>query len=174
MDGIHTADFWAFYKEKLITNSIIADFSRDKESLNGKWFYGIDQYDTCLRNMWWLENEYDSSGRPLPLDYSFDTWETCDIPCCWNMISEKLFLYEGGMVFTRKISYEEKKAGERVFIKFGGVNTKAVVFVNKKFMGMHEGGSTPFFIEITDVLQKENRIIVAVNNTRHPEDVPMS
>ncbi|MCL2222396.1 MAG: glycoside hydrolase family 2 [Oscillospiraceae bacterium] len=174
MDGIHTFDFWAFYREKLILNSVMADYSRKKESLNGTWHYGIDQYDTCLRNRWWTEVECDENGRALPLDYSFDEWETTEIPSCWNLKSEKLFLYEGGMVFTRKFPYEKHSEDERVFIKFGGINYKAAVFVNRTFLGMHEGGSTPFFIEATDVLKAEdNRIIVAVNNTRHPANVPM-
>jgi len=173
MDGIHTFDFWAFYREKLIINSVIADFSREKESLNGTWNYGIDQYDTCLRNRWWTEVEFDEGGRALPPDYSFDEWETMDIPSCWNLHSDKLFLYEGGMVYTRKFPYEKRTDDERVFIKFGAVNYKAAVFVNKTFLAMHEGGNTPFYVEVTDVLESENRIIVSVNNTRHPANVPM-
>ncbi|MCL2637972.1 MAG: glycoside hydrolase family 2 [Oscillospiraceae bacterium] len=178
-EGIHTADFWDFYKEKLIQDSVIADFSREKISLNGDWKYGIDQYDTCLRNRWWSEHEYDGGGRALPLDYSFDEWESVEIPCCWNLQSEKLFLYEGGMVYTRKFTtppispLEEGGVNERVFIKFGGVSGRAAVFVNKAFMGLHEGSSTPFCVEVTDVLQPENRILVAVNNTRRADGVPM-
>ncbi|MCL2627232.1 MAG: glycoside hydrolase family 2 [Oscillospiraceae bacterium] len=171
MDGIHSPDFWDFYKEKLIQDSVLTDFSRDKISLGGKWQYGIDQYDTCLRNRWWAEHEYDKDGRPLPLDYSFDTWETMHIPSCWNLENDRLFLYEGGMVFTRKFEY--KKQNERVFVKFGGVNYQAAVFINKTCLGLHEGGSTPFYIEITDVLQEDNRIIVSVNNTRRRDYVPM-
>jgi beta-glucuronidase len=170
--GIHTPDFWDFYKEKLIRDSVIADFSRVKETLNGEWQYGIDQYDTCLRNRWWCEHEYTQDGSALPLDYSFDNWESVTIPSCWNLHCEKLFLYEGGMVYTRRFKYE-KRVNERIFIKFGGVSGRAAVFVNKVFMGLHEGGSTPFYIEVTDVLQTENRILVAVNNTRRKEDVPM-
>jgi len=173
MEGILGSDFWAFYRKILIKGSVIADYSRVKESLNGKWHYGIDQYDTCLRNGWWTEVEYDEGGRALPLDYSFDEWETMDIPSCWNLHSDKLFLYEGGMVYTRKFSYEKHSTGERVFIKFGGVNYKAAVFLNQTYIGMHEGGSTPFYIEATENLQAENRIVVAVNNTRNPVNVPM-
>jgi len=39
-------------------------------------------------------------------------------------------------------------------------------------MGMHEGASTPFFVDVTDVLEDENRIIVVVNNTRKRTGVP--
>jgi len=171
MEGIHIPDFWDFYREKLVQDSVISDYSRNKESLNGSWHFGIDQYDTCLRNRWWAQYEYDN-GRPLPLDYSFDSWELMDIPSCWNLKEEKLFLYEGGMVFTRNFNFI-KEDDERVFVKFAAVNYQAAVFINKEFAGMHEGGSTPFFIEITKLLQQENRILVAVNNTRRKDYVPM-
>jgi len=173
MDGIHTPDFWDFYRKKLIQDSVISDYSREKQSLNGEWHYGIDQYDTCLRNRWWQQHEYDKDGRPLPLDYSFDTWDKMKVPSCWNLWSEKLFNYEGGMVFTREFKVNKLGKNKRIFIKFGGVNYQVAIFVNKTYLGMHEGGSTPFYVEITDVIKENNRIVAAVNNTRRPEYVPM-
>jgi len=173
MEGIHTPDFWDYYREKLIQDSLIADYGREKESLGGAWHFGIDQYDTCLRNRWWEEHEYDDGGRPLPLDYSYDRWDKIQLPSCWNLHSEKLFLYEGGMVFTRNFTVRKNTDNKRIFIKFGGINYQAAVFVNKKYLGMHEGGGTPFFIEITDVAEDTNRIMIAVNNTRRREYVPM-
>jgi beta-glucuronidase len=172
-EGIHSEDFLSPYKQKIIRNSVIADYSRVKESLSGDWHFGIDQYDTCLRNKWWQEHERDKDNRALPLDYSFDKWETIAVPSCWNLQRKELFLYEGGMVYTRKFAHESAPLNERVFIKFGGVNYCAAVFINKTFMGFHEGGSTPFYIEVTDVLQADNRILVAVNNTRRADGVPM-
>ncbi|MCL2047902.1 MAG: glycoside hydrolase family 2 [Defluviitaleaceae bacterium] len=173
--GIHTTNFWDEFLAKPICNSHIADFGRDKEKLNGLWNYGIDQYDTCLRNRWFAEHTHDADGRALPQDCSFDSWETIPVPSCWNMQSERLFLYEGSVVYTRKFTYKQRRPdlGERVFLKFGGANYRAVIFVNKQYMGVHLGGSTPFYVEVTDVLQGENRVLVVVNNTRRSESVPM-
>ncbi|MCL2084780.1 MAG: glycoside hydrolase family 2, partial [Oscillospiraceae bacterium] len=170
-EGIHSTDFEAPYRAKLIRDTVIADYFRPKESLNGVWRYAVDQYDTCLRTRWFSARESDAEGRPLPLDFSFDAWETIKVPSCWNTQSEKLFLYEGTVVYTRTFSY--KNRGEkRVFLKFGGVNYQAAVFVNQTYMGMHLGGSTPFYVEITGVAQAENRIVAVVNNTRRPSNVP--
>jgi beta-glucuronidase len=60
-----------------------------------------------------------------------------------------------------------------VFLKFAGANYRTLVFLNKQYLGMHQGGSTPFFVEITDVIESENRLLVVVNNTRRPSNVPM-
>jgi len=172
VENIHLADFVAPYREKLIkSDSMVTDRYRKKESLNGQWQHCIDQYDNCLRAKWFKENYFDDDGRPFPLDFCFDSWDTISVPSCWNLHSDKLFLYEGSIVYTRRFRY--KNHGEdRVFIKFGGAAYETYVFVNKEYMGMHEGASTPFFIEVTDALQDENRIVVVVNNTRRRTNVP--
>ncbi|MDR2008071.1 MAG: glycoside hydrolase family 2 [Alphaproteobacteria bacterium] len=171
-EGIHATNYSDYYLDKRIKNSDITTISRKTEKLNGLWHYGIDQYDTCLRNKWFEEKKFDESGRAFPLDYSFETWEKMPIPCSWNMFEPKLFLYEGSMVFIREFSYENH-GEQRVFIKFGAANNKAIICLNQTYLGMHEGGSTPFTVEITHLLKKQNRILVVVNNTRSPEGVPM-
>ena len=172
LENIHLADYLAPYSEKLIkSDSMIADRYRTKESLNGMWRYCVDQYDTCLRAKWFEENYYDEDGRPFPLDFCFDTWETIKVPACWNLQDEKLFLYEGSIVYSRRFIYRNH-GEDKVFIKFGGAAYEAYVFVNKKYMGKHEGASTAFYIDVTDVLEDENRIVVVVNNTRKRTGVP--
>lgn len=64
--------------------TMIYDRFRKKESLNGMWNYAVDQYDTCISQKWYEEKYYDDGGNTLPVDYSFDRWETMNLPCCWN------------------------------------------------------------------------------------------
>lgn len=158
--------------KKAIAKTMLYDGMRKCQSLDGLWHYGIDQYDTCLRSKWYEENYYDEDGRQLPVDFSFDEWPVMQLPCCYNMIDRELFLYEGSMVFTRNFLFE-KKEGERAVLKIGAANYVCRVFLNKQFVGMHRGGSTPAYFDITEYVQKQNRIIITVDNTRHPWQVPM-
>ncbi|MDR2547489.1 MAG: beta galactosidase jelly roll domain-containing protein [Lachnospiraceae bacterium] len=169
-EGIHTDDYLAPYREKKLTYTLTTG-GRTKESLNGMWQFGIDQYDTCLRAKWFEETTHDADGRPLPRDYDFDSWEMMSVPSCWNLHAERLFLYEGSIVYTRRFRYENH-GEKRVFLQFGGAAYAAYVFVNGKYMGMHEGASTPFSVDVTDVLATDNRIIVVVNNERKRTNVP--
>ena len=157
---------------KATAKTMLYDGMRKRQSLDGLWHYGIDQYDTCLRSKWYEENYYDGDGRQLPVDFSFDEWPVMQLPCCYNMIDRELFLYEGSMVFTRKFLFE-KKDGERAVLKIGAANYVCRVFLNKQFVGMHRGGSTPAYFDITEYVEKQNRIIITVDNTRHPWQVPM-
>lgn len=162
------------YFEKMTTaDSMIFDRFRKKESLNGHWHYAVDQYDTFLRQKWFSEIHYDEGGNTLPVDYSFDEWELMDLPCCWNTTDRMYMLYEGSMVFTRKFIYAKQGADERMFLKIGAANYICRVFVNKKYVGMHRGGSTPCYFDITDYLEQDNRIILQVDNTRRSSQVPM-
>lgn len=169
---INLEDYLGEYEDKQATvEDLIFDRSRKKESLNGLWHYAVDQYDTCIRQHWFVERYTDQNGFTMPVDYSFDEWPTIQLPCCWNTQSERFELYDGSMVFTRKFRYEAQTK-EKVFLKIGAANYICRVFLNKEYVGMHRGGSTPAYFDVTDLLQTENRIIIQADSTRRPEQVP--
>jgi len=171
-ENIHDEDYKIKYKSPVIGyQDMIYDNGRKKESLNGYWNFCIDQYDTFLRAEWYKEEEKDEGGRDLPLDYDFDQWEKVYVPSCWNTQNPECFYYEGAAIYIRKFKYINK-GEKKVFIKFGAANYEAYIFINKKFLGYHEGGSTPFYIEVLDSLKDNNRLTVVVNNTRTKEHVP--
>ncbi len=169
---IYNNEYYSKYSHNLITYSnIIYDRFRTKEKLNGYWSFQVDPYDTFLRSEWFKEKVKDCEGRDIPCDFSYEDWEQVYVPACWNMVDEKYFYYEGTAVYTRNFKYVKRNEG-RVFIKFGAVNYECRIFINKQFIALHKGGATPFYIEVTDYLQKENRIHVVVNNIRRRENVP--
>lgn len=172
MSDIHLENYTEQYERKQSNaDTMIFDSGRKRISLNGEWQYAIDQYDTCLRQQWFKEKYYDENGNSFPVDYSFDQWPIMHLPCCWNTTNERFLLYDGSMVFTRKFSY--RKVGEEtVVLKIGAANYLCRVFLNGTYIGMHRGGSTPFYFNITDFLKAENRILVVVDSTRMAEQVP--
>lgn len=172
MSDIHLENYTEQYEGKQANvDTMLFDTGRPRESLNGEWQYAVDQYDTCLRQQWFKEKYYDENGYTLPLDYSFDEWPTMHLPSCWNVVRPEYMLYEGSMVYTRKFSYVKGKE-DRVVLKIGAANYLCRVFVNGTYVGMHRGGSTPAYWDITETLQENNRIILAVDNTRRAEQVP--
>lgn len=162
-----------YFEKKTTADSMIFDRFRKKESLNGHWHYAVDQYNTFLRQKWFNENYYDAGGNTLPVDFSFDEWELMDLPCSWNTTDRMYMLYEGSMVYTRKFIYARQSDDERMILKIGAANYICRVFINKKYVGMHRGGSTPCYFDITDYLEHDNRIFLQVDNTRRHEQVPM-
>ena len=171
-EDIHLEDYTAQY-EALQATAADAVFTggRKTESLNGEWHYAVDQYDTCLRKKWFLEQERDAQGNTLPLDYSFDEWPLMALPASWNTVEREYLLYEGSMVFTRRFGYIPM--GEKhVVLRIGAANYICRVFLNGTYIGMHRGGSTPAFFDITDALKQDNRLLITVDDTRRPQQVP--
>jgi len=75
-----------------------------------------------------------------------------NLPVCWNLYEKELKLYDGSIVFTRKFEYIPKEENERVILKIGAANYLARVYLNKQFLGMHLGGSTPFILISLSIL----------------------
>lgn len=173
MSDIHLEDYTDQYEDRQATEeTMIFVGGRDRESLNGKWHYAVDQYDTCVRQKWFAERYVDEKGFTLPVDYSFDEWPQMDLPCCWNTFDEKYLLYEGSMVFTRRFEYSAHSVDEEVYLRIGAANYLIRVFLNGEYAGMHRGGSTPAFFRLTKMLKADNRIIIQADSTRRGEQVP--
>jgi len=172
LSDIHLENYTEQYEGKQAT---VADAvfmgGRETMSLNGTWKYAVDQYDTCLRQRWFRERYVDERGFTVPVDFSFDAWPEMDLPVCWNVVRPEFIIYDGSMVFTKKFTFEEAE-DEEVLLRIGAANYICRVFLNGVYIGMHRGGSTPAFFTVTEQLKKENRIIIAVDSTRRPEQVP--
>ena len=172
----------SFSQDNLLQNS----YSRKGVTLNGKWNYIVDVYETGFYNYRW--QPHDGSENPgagafytnaMPknkmdlVEYDFDTAPTIMAPGDWNTQKEKLFYYEGTLWYKKSFNIENYNKNKRYYIHFGAVNYRADVYVNGKKLGMHKGGFTPFNFEMTDLVKaKDNFIIVRVDNKRAADEVP--
>ena len=56
MSDIHLEDYAGEYEgKKAVCRDLVSGYGREKMTLNGEWHYAVDQYDTCLRQKWFLE-----------------------------------------------------------------------------------------------------------------------
>jgi beta-glucuronidase len=173
---IHDADYIKEYQSvPLDHESLVNIAGREPESLNGKWHFCVDPYDTCRRAHWFREIRFSEKGAEQPVDWDFDVWERVAVPGTWNVQSKELFWYEGSGIYMRTFRYAPKEAGERVLIVFEGAAYEASVFLNGAFIGTHSGGSTPFTADVSGTVKTngENRLIVVADARRSPLRVPM-
>ncbi len=96
-----------------------------------------------------------------------------DIPRPWNSIPG-LENYNGQAIYRRLIKLPEGWSQGTVFLRFRGVNYRAVVSIDGKQVGSHEGGFTSFEIDVTDRLSDrlEHELEVAVDNRLSQTTVP--
>jgi beta-glucuronidase len=171
---IHTVDYRLQYEDnKATADTLLCIEGRKVELLNGDFNFSPDPYETSLRAHWYEEKTISENGLPLPLDSDFEGWPTIPVPACWNTERPELYYYENLGLYFKAFDYKAETIGERVFLHFEGSFYRTYVFLNGQKAGMHDGGSTPFSLEVTNLLKAKNRLIIAVDASRSKDRLPM-
>lgn len=145
-------------------------YGRNYQLLNGKWSAIIDPYDQGIR-MGMFKNKK-PVGKTDFYEYSFEEGLILNVPSDWNSQIPELKFYEGTVWYARHLDIK-KKENERLLLYFNAVSYRCKVYLNGNEIGQHEGGFTPFQIDITDkVKENDNFLAVAVNNTRTKDAIP--
>jgi len=170
----------SFSQQALIANIS----SRRTVSLNGKWQYIVDPYETGFYNYRWAErNENDREAywsSDIPdnktdrKEHGYSDKYTLNVPGDWNSQNPKFLYYEGTVWYKKSFDFQKSNPGDLLFLYFGAVNYRADVYLNGKKLGMHKGGFTPFNFEIADSVLKPkgNFLVVKVDNKRGKDEVP--
>ena len=150
-------------------------------SLDGQWKYLVDPYALGYHNYhgiphsdaasFFADRSFDDDRTKL-VEYSFDRAPSIKVPGDWNTQYEKLYYYEG-KIWYRTTFDCAPKPGKRYFLYFGAVNYSAVVALNGKRIARHEGGFTPFNVEVTGRLREgRNSMVLLVDNARRKDGIP--
>lgn len=159
--------------------------ARDSQDLSGQWTYSKDLYRTGLTdiNGWVAKSRMqryrdidvakeEARGGATFFEFDMDRGPVMTIPGAWNAAQPELRYYDGLIWFQRKFHARELRGG-RAFLRFEAVNYRAHVYLNGKQVGQHEGGFTPFAIEVTEALRSgENRLVVGVDSQHDAQSIP--
>lgn len=172
--------FTAIAQNNLITNIS----NRKSVSLNGKWQYIVDPYETGFYDYRYKELNENSGSAYWTTDvpanktelneHTYQEKNSLNVPGDWNHQDPKFLYYEGTVWYKKSFDYQKPEAGHKVFLYFGAVNYRADIYLNGKKLGMHLGGFTPFNFEVPAGLLKatNNFLVVKVDNKRGAEEVP--
>ncbi len=92
------------------------------------------------------------------------SWETVHLP---HTVKEELNyrtadIYMGVCWYRKHFSLPASLEGKIIYIEFGAAMQSAEVWINGTSVGKHEGGYTPFVIDITGLVQFPGENVVAV------------
>ncbi len=153
---------------------------RKATSLDGTWQAIVDPYEDGYYDFHYhlRKDGYFKNAKPQHpsdrVEYDFAASDTLLVPGDWNSQRDELFFYEGTVWYERELEVHPVE-GRRQFLYFGAVNYQARVFLNGEELGFHEGGFTPFNLEVTGRLKDgANVLVVKADNARHRDAVPMS
>ena len=134
--------------EQLDPKNVLPEYPRpimernDWKNLNGLWKYAITK-----------------KGDPTPAAYQGDILVPFAVESSLSgvgkMINEKEELW-----YQRTFDIPSAWRGKQILLHFGAVDWKAEVWVNDVKVGEHTGGFTPFYFDISSVLNKGNNDLV--------------
>jgi len=165
----------------LLTGSLY----RDSQDLSGQWTYSKDLYRTGLTDInGWVAKSRMQRYRDLDVaaveakggtdffEFDLDRGPRITVPGAWNAAEPALRYYDGLIWFQRRFTSRPLNGG-RAFLRFEAVNYRSYVYLNGKEIGRHEGGFTPFVLEVTDALRAgDNRLTVGVDSTHDAQSIP--
>lgn len=158
---------------------------RDGQDLSGQWTYSKDLYRTGLTDInGWVAKSRMQRYRDIDVaaiearggvdffEFDLDRGPIISVPGAWNAAAPELRYYDGLIWFQRKFNAQAVN-GKRAFLRFEAVNYRAYVYLNGKEVGRHEGGFTPFVLEVTEALRAgDNRLVVGVDSTHDAQSIP--
>ncbi|MFC0633537.1 glycoside hydrolase family 2 protein [Brevundimonas balnearis] len=149
--------------------------NRSRVSLDGRWKLILDPFDVSgrkpgpRRNFW--EDRPTTDDGPL-VEYEWASSDEIAVPGDWNTQAPELFHYEGPAYYRRDVEGPPAD-GRRRFLVFEAVNYRSRVWLNGEPIAEHEGGFTPFEVEVTDRLRPgANSLVVRADSRHGPETLP--
>ncbi|MEO1029997.1 MAG: glycoside hydrolase family 2 TIM barrel-domain containing protein [Bacteroidota bacterium] len=120
------------------------------------------------------QNKVINSGWQFSEDKTY--WTTINVPHTWNTddaFDDELGYRRGFGYYKKQVFVPSEERDKVHYLKFNAVNQEAMVFVNGKNVGNHQGGYTAFNFNVSQFLNYDayNLIEVKVDNS-HNVDIP--
>lgn len=98
------------------------------------------------------------------------------LPHTWNSTGKEGEYMRTMANYLRDVDIPASWQGQRIFLRFGGAQTTAELYVNGRYVGEHHGGFTAFIFEITDFVRygERNYLRVVVSNNECNDVFPLS
>lgn len=117
-------------------------------NLNGQWEFDFDDERIGNKEKWFEIDKVFSKKILVPFVYQSEL----------SGIGKNEF--HDVVWYRRKITLPESFYGKRVILHFGAIDYQADVWVNGQHVIFHQGGHTPFKVDVTDVMEEGENVIV--------------
>ncbi len=110
----------------------------------------------------------------VPTDFPTD-WAQVTLPHTWNAVDGQdggNDYWRGTAMYCRRFPAPADMTGKAAVLEFQGVAMTADVYLNGQHIAHHEGGFSAFRADITDLLQPDNLLCLAVDNSDNTHVYP--
>jgi hypothetical protein len=125
------------------------------QSLNGEWDFALDP-----NGQWGDPRQVEWSGTIVvpfsPETASSGVHHTGFLRACW---------------YRRRVAAGQLAPGERLLAHFGAVDYAATIWCNGRYAAAHEGGYTPFSVDLTPFVDGDGNTTIVVRAEDDPLDL---
>jgi beta-glucuronidase len=145
------------------------ELTREVKQLDGQWKFAFDQQNEGVAQGWFNQGFDDSGWKPEQVPGSWDLYDTPGFGTYDGTNFGKGSAFQDGYAWYRtSVMTEADWNNKFVKLNFLGAGYKTWVYVNGKFVGAHEGGFTPFSLDVSDALIPGKPTTIAVRVYRSP------
>ena len=94
-------------------------------------------------------------------------WDFVNLPHSWNAIDGQdgdNDFYRGTCYYAKQFMKASLPTADRYYLEIKGANSSADVYVNGKNLAHHDGGYSTWRVDITEALDVNNLLVIAVDN----------
>ena len=136
--------------------------TRETKRLDGIWSFTTDNAGAGRVEGWWRTTLPGAQRMPVPSSFN-------DV-----LVDPRVHDHVGDVWYQRTVFIPRGWAGQRVVLRFDAATHRATAWIGDTCVGEHEGGYTPFEVDVTEfvVPGEESRLTVVVNNELTWESIP--
>ncbi|MGM7681908.1 glycoside hydrolase family 2 TIM barrel-domain containing protein [Cytobacillus sp. Hm23] len=148
---------------------------RQSISLAGKWkkerFQANHEHTMAKRTAEWVKTTEQNAQGITNVQFNDERLNTHSIPLPENGMTGEASIhgvetYEDGVWYRRTFSVPSDWEEKQAILKAYAISYVADIWINGKYVGVHEGGYTPFAFNITNFVRagEINTIVIRVDN----------
>ena len=135
---------------------------RERKLLDGLWRFSVDTEGLGHEEKWW-ESDL-AAARQIP------------VPASYNELFEDAAIRDhvGDVWYQKDVHLPQGWSGRRILLRFDSVTHRGTVWVNETRVASHQGGYTPFEMDLIELVAGETvfRLTVCVNNELGWKTIP--
>ena len=119
---------------------------------------------------WAFTKRADSIPAVLPID-----WDFVNLPHSWNAIDGQdgaNDYYRGKCYYAKSFEKADLPETDKYYLEIRGANSSATVYLNGEELQSHDGGYSTWRVDLTEGLQKENMLVITVDNSENDRVYP--
>jgi beta-glucuronidase len=138
------------------------NMARETKRLDGTWDFAADFAGVGRQQRRWEGSLVGAQKMPVPSSYN-------DV-----LVDAAVHDHVGDVWYQRTVFVPRGWSGMRTVLRFDAATHRATVWVDDREVLEHEGGYTPFEVDVTDIVQpgESFRLTVVVNNELTWESIP--